>query len=204
MLEALRVDVPALGIAGEFCWHDALWRELDEHTWARFTHTVGSLHAVTLPDGRWLHMFASRWPAGLDVDAYMDAHVASLERFAARCPSSCSPTPRCCPIPLRERPLEELWTEAREARAVAALARAGIAFEVSNRYRPHARFVGARRGRGRAPVARLRRPLARAGGRRRLAARHGARRRRARRDALRPARPRAARRRAPRRVSVRP
>jgi hypothetical protein len=101
MLEALRVDVPALGIAGEFCWHDALWRELDEHTWARFTHTVGSLHAVTLPDGRWLHMFASRWPAGLDVDAYMDAHVASLERFAAEMPVELLATPRCCPIPLR-------------------------------------------------------------------------------------------------------
>ncbi|HWZ58157.1 MAG TPA: hypothetical protein VNW46_04200, partial [Gemmatimonadaceae bacterium] len=36
---------------------------------------------------------------------------------------------------------EELWTEAREERAVAALKAAGIAFEVSNRYRPHARFV---------------------------------------------------------------
>jgi histidinol phosphatase-like PHP family hydrolase len=141
MLEALRVDVPALGIAGEFCWHDALWRELDEATWARFTHTVGSLHAVTLPDGRWLHMFASRWPAGLDVDAYMDAHVASLERFAAEMPVELLAHPTLLPIPLRERPLEELWTEAREARAVAALARAGIAFEVSNRYRPHARFV---------------------------------------------------------------
>jgi len=37
--------------------------------------------------------------------------------------------------------LEELWTEAREERAVRALAAAGIAFEISNRYRPHQRFV---------------------------------------------------------------
>jgi histidinol phosphatase-like PHP family hydrolase len=42
---------------------------------------------------------------------------------------------------LRKMPLEELWTEPREERAVAALARAGIAFEISNRYRPHDRFV---------------------------------------------------------------
>jgi histidinol phosphatase-like PHP family hydrolase len=140
-LEALRAEVPDLGIAGEFCWHDRLWRELDAATWARFTHTVGSLHAVTLPDGRWLHMFAPRWPAELDVDAYMDAHVASLERFAAEMPVDLLAHPTLLPIALRARPLEELWTEAREARAVAALARAGIAFEVSNRYRPHARFV---------------------------------------------------------------
>ena len=141
LLEALRADVPALGIAGEFCWHDTLWRELDAGTWARFTHTVGSLHAVTLPDGRWLHMFAARWPAELDVDAYMDAHVASLERFAAEMPVDLLAHPTLLPLALRTRPLEELWTEPRETRAVAALARAGIAFEVSNRYRPHARFV---------------------------------------------------------------
>jgi histidinol phosphatase-like PHP family hydrolase len=44
-------------------------------------------------------------------------------------------------LPYRGLPLEELWTEEREARAVDALYRAGIAFEISNRYRPHERFV---------------------------------------------------------------
>lgn len=141
VLTALRNLVPDLAISAEFCWHDHLWRELDAATFARFTHTVGSLHAVRLPDGAWQHMFAPRIPAGLDVDAYMDAHVAELERFCAAMPVEILAHPTLLPIPLRERPLEELWTEAREERAVRALAAAGICFEVSNRYRPHARFV---------------------------------------------------------------
>ena len=31
---------------GEFCWHDALWREMPDDLVARFTHRIGSLHAV--------------------------------------------------------------------------------------------------------------------------------------------------------------
>jgi histidinol phosphatase-like PHP family hydrolase len=71
----------------------------------------------------------------------MDAHAASLERFAAEMPVDVLAHPTLLPIPLRNRPLEELWTEAREVRAVEALFAAGIAFEISNRYRPHERFV---------------------------------------------------------------
>src|SRR5579872_1411762 len=33
---------------GEFCWHDALWRELPDTLVRRFTHRLGSLHAVRL------------------------------------------------------------------------------------------------------------------------------------------------------------
>ncbi|MGZ8377276.1 MAG: hypothetical protein ACXW0Z_08540 [Gemmatirosa sp.] len=141
VLERLRADVPELGISGEFCWHDALWRTLPRDLWARFTHTVGSLHAVWLPAGARVHMFQRRWPESLDVDAYMDAHVENLERFAREMPVDVLAHPTLLPLALRSRPLEELWTEDREARAVAALAAAGIAFEISNRYRPHLRFV---------------------------------------------------------------
>ena len=141
-LEALRdEDAPELAIAGEFCWQDALWRTLPPALWARFTHTVGSLHAVFLPVGGRVHMFQRGWPDGLETDAYMDAHVDNLERFAREMPVDLLAHPTLLPHPLRSRPLEELWTEAREERAVKALAAAGIAFEVSNRYRPHARFV---------------------------------------------------------------
>jgi histidinol phosphatase-like PHP family hydrolase len=141
-LERLAADVPELGRGGEFCWHDRLWRDLPPALWARFTHTVGSLHAIELPDGAGrVHMFQRRWPAGLDVDAYMDAHVASLERFAREMPVDVLAHPTLLPLPIRERPLDALWTEPREARAVAALGAAGIAFEISNRYRPHERFV---------------------------------------------------------------
>ena len=146
-LDRLAADAPELGRGGEFCWHDGLWREVPPELWRRFTHTVGSLHAVELSaggapglSGR-LHMFQRRWPSALEADAYMDAHVANLERFAREMPVDVLAHPTLLPIPLRERPLEELWTEPREERAVAALREAGIAFEISNRYRPHARFV---------------------------------------------------------------
>jgi histidinol phosphatase-like PHP family hydrolase len=141
VLERLAERVPELARGAECCWHDALWRELPDAVWSRFTHVVGSLHAVTLPDGGWLPMFRRGWPDGLTADAYMDAHVATLERFAAEMPVDVLAHPTLLPLALRERPLEELWTEAREARAARALARAGIAFEISNRYRPHERFV---------------------------------------------------------------
>lgn len=147
-LEAVRAAHPELAISGEFCWHDALWRGLPAELWNRLTHAVGSLHAIHLPGGGTLHMFARRWPDGLDVDAYMDAHVADLERFAREMPVDVLAHPTLLPLPLRTRPLEELWTEAREERAVAALAAAGIAFEVSNRYRPHERFVRRAAGAG--------------------------------------------------------
>lgn len=124
---------------GEFCWHDPLWRHVPDALVRRFTHRVGSLHAVPV-QGRMVHAFR-RFPASLTPDAYMEAHVEALEAFAAEMPVDILAHPTLLPIPLRKLPLEELWTEPREERAVAALARAGIAFEVSNRYRPHERFV---------------------------------------------------------------
>ena len=138
-LDALdRLDVLR---GAEFCWHDSLWRELPDELMRRFTHRLGSLHAIQLPDGGWVHMFQKRLPPGLEPDAYMDAHVASLERYAAEMPVDILSHPTLLPLPYRALPLEELWTEAREERAVVALRRAGIAFEVSARYRPHERFV---------------------------------------------------------------
>ena len=142
-VDAYLTEIEALPVArgGEFCWHDALWRELPPQLVGRFTHRLGSLHAIHLPDGGLVHMFQRGFPAGLTVDAYMDAHVADLELFAAEMPVDILSHPTLLPLSLRRLPLEELWTEEREERAVEALYRAGIAFEISNRYRPHERFV---------------------------------------------------------------
>lgn len=134
---------PGLLRGGEFCWHDSLWRELPDDVVRRFTHRLGSLHAIYLSAerDRYVHMFQRRLPEGLTPDVYMEAHVAELERFAATMPVEILAHPTLLPLPYRSLPLEELWTEPREERAAAALHRAGIAFEISNRYRPHERFV---------------------------------------------------------------
>jgi histidinol phosphatase-like PHP family hydrolase len=130
-----------LAIGAEFCWHDGLWREMPAAMVRRFSHRLGSLHSMLLPDGTSLSMFHGDLPAGLTPDAYMDIHVAAVERFANEMPVDIWAHPTLLPIPLREMPQASLWTEERESRALAAIRRAGIAFEISNRYRPHERFV---------------------------------------------------------------
>jgi histidinol phosphatase-like PHP family hydrolase len=126
--------------SGEFCWHDTLWRELPDDLVRRFTHRVGSLHGIWMPNGDLVYAFSRRFP-NVTPDEYMEAHVANLERFAREMPVDILAHPTLLPLSLRRFPLEEIWTEEREERAVRALTEAGIAFEISNRYRPHERFV---------------------------------------------------------------
>jgi histidinol phosphatase-like PHP family hydrolase len=126
---------------GEFCWHDALWRELPPETVRRFTHRIGSLHSIRLSGGQWFRAFSVELPDGLTSSAYMDAHVASLEALAAEMPVDVHAHPTLVPPPLRQLDPHELWSEEHEERAVHALHRAGIAFEISARYPPHERLV---------------------------------------------------------------
>lgn len=126
---------------GEFCWHDTLWRELPEDLAGRFTHRLGSLHAIFLDDGTLVHAFSRRFPASLSPQAYMDAHAANAERLAREMPVDILAHPTLVTLPLRHLPAEELWTEEREERLVNALFSAGIAFEISARYQPHERLV---------------------------------------------------------------
>ena len=126
---------------GELCWHDDLWRELAPATVRRFSHRVGSLHAVRLADGSLLRVFSKHLPDGLTPAVYMEAHVSSLETLAGEMPVDILAHPTIAPPPLRELDPESLWSEELEERAVRALRRAGIAFEVSARYPPHERLV---------------------------------------------------------------
>ena len=80
-------------------------------------------------------------PEGLTADAYMDAHVDALEQFAREMPADILAHPTLIPQSLRALDAEELWTEEREERVIAALSAAGIAFEISSRYPPHERLV---------------------------------------------------------------
>jgi histidinol phosphatase-like PHP family hydrolase len=126
---------------GEFCWHDDLWREVPPQLVSRFTHRVGSLHAIHLPDGTLVHAFGRHLPDGLTAGAYMDAHLDELERFAEEMPVDILAHPTLVPISFRSVPAEELWSETHEERLVDALHESGIAFEISNRYKPHERIV---------------------------------------------------------------
>jgi histidinol phosphatase-like PHP family hydrolase len=98
------------------------------------------LHGIWLPNVELVYAFSRRFP-DISPDEYMEAHVENLERFAREMPVDILAHPTLLPLALRRLPLEEMWTEQREERAVRALSSAGIAFEISNRYRPHERFV---------------------------------------------------------------
>ena len=126
---------------GEFCWHDALWRELPDDLAHRFTHRIGSLHAIFLDDGTRVHAFSRRFPEALTVDRYMSAFIVNAERLVATMPIDILAHPTLVNLALRNTPTDELWTEEREERFVNALFAAGIAFEISARYKPHERLV---------------------------------------------------------------
>ena len=135
-LEALDVSR-----AAEFCWHDTLWREIPDDMHARFSHAIGSLHAVWLPGGTLQRVFTRAMTDGLTPHGYLDAHLDNLERMVREMPCDILAHPTLVPLPLRPLPPDELWTEAHEERLVHALRDSGVAFEVSSRYRPHERLV---------------------------------------------------------------
>ena len=126
---------------GEFCYHDNLWRELPDDLVRRFTHRVGSLHAIELSDSTLLHVFSRKADPGLTPAEYMDRHIAFAERFAAEMPVDILAHPTLIAMRYRTPQPEALWTEEHETRLVDALYSAGIAFEISNRYPPHERLV---------------------------------------------------------------
>lgn len=126
---------------GEFCWHDALWRELPAEIVRRFTHRVGSLHSIRLKNGSYFRVFSQSLPAELTPDVYIEAHVTSLETLAREMPVDILAHPTLMPPPMRTIHPHDLWTEAHEERSVQALLAGGQAFEISARYPPHERLV---------------------------------------------------------------
>ena len=133
---------------GEFCWHDALWRELPAEVTVRFTHRIGSLHSIRLANGSYVRAFSPVLPAALTPALYIEAHVASLEALAREMPVDILAHPTLVPPHLRTMHPHELWTEAQEERMVRALLAGGQAFEISARYPPHDRLVRRAAGAG--------------------------------------------------------
>lgn len=145
-LERLEAYLDALashdcGRSAEYCWHDPLWRAVPPALDARFSHTVGSLHAVWLPDGTLQRVFTRTLADGLTPQRYIAALLDNLERLTAEMPVDLVAHPTLLPIPMRALPVEEVWSEADEERMVQLFRSAGLAFEVSSRYRPHERLV---------------------------------------------------------------
>lgn len=138
-LEAL--ETRDCGRSAEFCWHDPLWRDVPAAMQERFTHTIGSLHAVWLPDGRLQRVFTRVLADGLTPSAYLEALVANLARLAREMPVDVVAHPTLLPIPMRARPPEDVWREEDEERMVRLFADSALVFEVSSRYRPHERLV---------------------------------------------------------------
>jgi histidinol phosphatase-like PHP family hydrolase len=126
---------------GEFCWHDTLWLELPPETVRRFTHRLGSLHSIRLANDSLFRVFHRDLPGGLTPSDYVEAHVRSLESLAGEMPVDILAHPTLVSPSLRDMDPHDLWSEAHEERLVNALRAAGIAFEISARYRPHERLV---------------------------------------------------------------
>ena len=95
--------------AGEFCWHDGLWREIPPELAVRFTHRIGSLHAVRLRDGSLIHSFSREIPHDLSLTTYMEAHVCSLELLAGEMPVDILAHPTLVALPFRDVPVDTLW-----------------------------------------------------------------------------------------------
>lgn len=129
------------GRAAEFCWHDPLWRDVPAAMQGRFTHTIGSLHAVWLPDGTLQRAFTRTLAEGLTPHGYIEALLANLDRLAREMPIDIVAHPTLVPIPMRTLPPEEVWREQDEERMVQLFAESSLIFEVSSRYRPHERLI---------------------------------------------------------------
>jgi histidinol phosphatase-like PHP family hydrolase len=143
-LDTLR-DLPVF-IAGEFCWCDPLAADLPAELMDRFLYRIGSNHGFALPDGTW----ASPWWTELpepwadrpdEVMEYMVLNLCDLVR-AMRIEIVAHSTFMPAALLDLEPDVHAWWTEEREDRFVEAVARSGMAMEISNRYRlPHDRLL---------------------------------------------------------------
>ena len=157
--------------AAEFCWRDEFGATLPAALIDRLDYTLGSNHGFALPGGGWGSPWWSTLPAPWDADpqGLMDHMVNELCLMVRTMPVQIIAHPTFAPSALfaLDDDVHAWWTEEREDRYVEAVAAAGVALEISNRYRlPHDRLLrkalqaGARfslgsDGHTRAQVARL-------------------------------------------------
>jgi hypothetical protein len=145
-LEAL--DTAPVFRAGELCWRDPFSSRLaaDPDLVRRFDYLIGSNHGFQVPDGTLFTPWTKTIPEGFAgrTDDIMDALVDNSCELVATLPIAIVAHPTLLPHALLqlESDVEAWWTEERESRLIEATLRAGVAIEISNRYRlPHPRFL---------------------------------------------------------------
>jgi histidinol phosphatase-like PHP family hydrolase len=128
--------------SAEFCWCDDFGLGLPDELLARLDYRVGSNHGFPLPGGGmgspWWAALPEPWSAR--PQALMDAMVDELCRMVRTMPIQIAAHSTLTPPALYalEDDVAAWWTPEREDRYVQALARSGVALEISNRYRlPH-------------------------------------------------------------------
>ncbi len=132
--------------SAELCWCDSFSEAAIELLADRCDYLIGSNHGFALPDGT----FASPWwrrlpPAWADrPDEVMEVMVHNLCDLVRTLPISILAHPTMTPPALLtlEGDVHAWWTEEREDRLIEAAVEAGVALEISNRYRlPHGRLL---------------------------------------------------------------
>lgn len=143
-LEAL--DAVHVFRGAELCWCDTFGRELPAALAERLDYVIGSNHGFPLPDGTmgspWWETLPEAW--GARPQELMEILVHNLCDMVSTMPIDIAAHSTFIPAALfaLEDDVHAWWTEAREDRYVDALARSGVALEISNRYRlPHDRIL---------------------------------------------------------------
>jgi histidinol phosphatase-like PHP family hydrolase len=132
--------------SGELCWRDSFSESIPDEIIERFDYLIGSNHGFTLPDGSvvspWSRVLPPHWAAA--PQHFMEIWVQNLCDLVAVMPIDIVAHPTLLPPALLslEGDVFSWWTEEREDRFVEATVRAGVALEISNRYRlPHDRLL---------------------------------------------------------------
>lgn len=140
------IEAQPVFVAAEFCWRDGLPFELPDSTMDRFDYRIGSNHGFLLPDGSWGSPWWKKLPDGWHdrPQELMESLVDELCQLVSTMPIEIVAHSTFMPVALFdfERDVHAWWTDVREDRFVDAVARSGVAMEISNRYRlPHDRLL---------------------------------------------------------------
>ncbi len=138
-------SVPVLR-AAELCWCDPFSSSLVAEEIERFDYLIGSNHGFRLPDGSigspWWKELPGEWAR--DPDRLMELMVEDICELIGAMPIALVAHPTLTPPALYalDPSVERWWTPDREDRVIEAAVRAGVALEISNRYRlPHDGFL---------------------------------------------------------------